>query len=209
MEMHVLYIYRLNGPSLPVRPIYLSDLPSTDAQNDPKMAGHQLIPLLVASLLFVTQLVALAMAHPYSAPAHGAHVAVQGVVYCQSCERVGTWSLTGAKPLPSAKVSVSCIDNKNRVRFYESFQTDGNGYFYALLQGLELKGSPAALQPLRACKVRLVSSADPKCNLLTNVNYGIAGAPLREANETSYEVVLYSAGPLAFRPAYCPLKPHY
>ncbi|MQL69232.1 hypothetical protein Taro_001486 [Colocasia esculenta] len=132
-----------------------------------------------------------------------------GVVYCQSCERVGTWSLTGAKPLPSAKVSVSCIDNKNRVRFYESFQTDGNGYFYAPLQGLDLKGSPAALQPLRACKVRLVSSADPKCNLLTNVNYGIAGAPLREANETSYEVVLYSAGPLAFRPAYCPLKPHY
>ncbi|MQL69225.1 hypothetical protein Taro_001489 [Colocasia esculenta] len=177
------------------------------------MAGHQL-PLLVASLLLATQLVALAMAHPYSAPAHGAHeeevaVAVQGVVYCQSCERVGTWSLTGAKPLPSAKVSVSCIDNTNRVRFYESFKTDGNGYFYAPLQGLDLKGSPTALQPLRACKVRLLSSADPKCNLLTNVNYGIAGAPLREANETSYEVLLYSAGPLAFRPAYCPLKPHY
>ncbi|GMN29737.1 hypothetical protein TIFTF001_051742, partial [Ficus carica] len=44
-----------------------------------------------------------------------ADVVVEGVVYCQSCDRFGTWSLTGAEPIPSAKVSVICKNYRGQV----------------------------------------------------------------------------------------------
>ncbi|KAJ8650941.1 hypothetical protein MRB53_003964 [Persea americana] len=67
--------------------------------------------------------------------------------------------------------------------------------------------------PLQACTVHLLSSPHPQCNLLSNVNSGIDGSPLRYERKRlsgeNYEVVLYAAaGPLAFRPSNCPPKIH-
>ncbi|KAL3521247.1 hypothetical protein ACH5RR_019396 [Cinchona calisaya] len=133
-------------------------------------------------------------------------VVVEGVVYCQSCERYGTWSLSGAKPISNSTISVICIDYKKRVSFYKAFQTGVNGYFYAELKGFKM-GHSLLDHPLHSCRVKLVSSHQENCNLLTNVNYGLDGAPLRYADKrligSHYEAVVYAAGPLAFRPAHC------
>ncbi|KAK1285898.1 hypothetical protein QJS10_CPB20g00250 [Acorus calamus] len=117
-----------------------------------------------------------------------------------SCAYIGSWSLTSSKPISSAKVGIACKDHKNRVGFYQSFKTDNNGYFYAPLKGLVVK------DVVKACSVKLLASADQGCNVLTNVNDGIGGAPLRFEKRLllggkSYAV--YAAGPLAFRPATC------
>ncbi|XP_077252878.1 non-classical arabinogalactan protein 30-like [Tasmannia lanceolata] len=139
-------------------------------------------------------------------------VVVEGVVYCQKCESFGTWSLTGAEPILSAKVGVICKDYKGRVSFYKAFMTNGNGYFYTPLQGLEMNHYYLD-HPLQSCTVRLISSPHPDCNLLTNVNHGVEGSPLRfekkRLSGVNYEAVVYAAGPLAFRPANCSVKTHY
>ncbi|CAK9173519.1 unnamed protein product [Ilex paraguariensis] len=133
-------------------------------------------------------------------------VVVEGMVYCQKCEHFGTWSLAGAEPVPASKISVICKDHKNRVSYYKAFETDAHGYFYAQLEGFKM--SHYLLDhPLHSCHVNLVSSPLKTCNLLSNVNYGLNGSPLRYENKSlqgnNYEVVVFAAGPLAFRPSHC------
>ncbi|KAL5537318.1 hypothetical protein UlMin_044844 [Ulmus minor] len=172
-------------------------------------------------IIFISSLLILPLAFPSTAAYKDVSekpvekkvdVVVEGVVYCQSCERFGTWSLTGAKTIPSAKVSVICKSHKGQVSFYKAFEADETGYFYGELDGFTI--SHALLDhPLQSCKVKLVSSPDENCRLLSNVNYGMYGAPLRFENKrlmgSNYEAVVYSAGPLAFRPNHCPPTPHY
>ncbi|KAL7107608.1 hypothetical protein ACP275_06G065800 [Erythranthe tilingii] len=136
-------------------------------------------------------------------------VVVEGVVHCQSCGNYGTWALSKSKPIEGATISVICKDHRNRVSFYKACKTAKNGYFYAQLKGFVMSHSFLD-HPLHACKVKLVSSPIETCNLLTNVNYGLYGAPLRYEDKkivgTNYEAIVYAAGPLAFRPATCAPK---
>ncbi|KAG6393570.1 hypothetical protein SASPL_147814 [Salvia splendens] len=138
-----------------------------------------------------------------------ADVVVEGLVYCQSCENYGSWHLNGAKPIKAATISVICKDHRNRISYYKAFNTDKNGYFYAELKGFKMSHSFLD-HPLHSCKVKLVSSPLKTCNLLTNVNYGLNGAPLRYEDKrivgSNYEAVIYAAGPLAFRPNNCVQK---
>ncbi|KAI3705016.1 hypothetical protein L1987_75246 [Smallanthus sonchifolius] len=135
-----------------------------------------------------------------------ATVVVEGKVYCQSCKYYGSWSLTDAEPIPAAKVSVICKNHKKRVSYYNAFETDKDGYFYAELK--EFKMTHYLLDhPLHSCHVKLVSSPLESCNLLSNVNKGINGSPLRFENKVvfgkNYEAIVYGSGPLAFRPNNC------
>ncbi|KAL9332634.1 hypothetical protein ACSQ67_002244 [Phaseolus vulgaris] len=104
-------------------------------------------------------------------------VVVEATVYCQSCDHFGTWSMIGAKPISSAKVSVTCKSYNGHVSYYKPVWS-----------------------PLESC------------SLLSNVNYGLNGAPLRYENKrlhgSKYEAVIYAAGPLAFRPSECS-QTHY
>ncbi|XP_073128952.1 non-classical arabinogalactan protein 30 [Henckelia pumila] len=163
------------------------------------------IPAAIPFLILCLALLSTALA-PAPLPPKPVDVVVEGVVFCQSCGDYGTWNLNKAKAIESAIVSVICKDHRNRVSFYKAFQTGKNGYFYAVLKGLRMSYSFLD-HPLHACKVRLVSSPVPSCNLLTNVNYGLYGAPLRFENKrvvrSNYEAVIYAAGPLAFRPDHC------
>ncbi|RWR78920.1 Pollen Ole e 1 allergen/extensin [Cinnamomum micranthum f. kanehirae] len=138
-------------------------------------------------------------------------VVVEGMVYCQSCNRTGSWSLTGAEPIPSAKIGIVCKDYKGRVSFYKDFITNENGYFYAELKGFRMKHYYLD-HPIQSCTVHLVYSPKPECNLLTNLNNGIDGSPLRyekkKLSGENYQAVVYAAGPLAFRPSYCPAMTH-
>ncbi|KAF7035244.1 hypothetical protein CFC21_046157 [Triticum aestivum] len=137
---------------------------------------------------------------------------VEGMVYCQSCTHRNSWCLDGATPLPGAKVTVTCRDAKNRVMESRTPVADGNGYFLAEFDVAEkadyYKGDPA-----KACFVRLLASPDRKCDDLTNVNYGIEGAPLRHEGKRwsgkGYENVVYAARPLSFKPDTCAPRGHY
>lgn len=133
-------------------------------------------------------------------------VVVEGVVYCQACERQGSWSLSGAHTIGGATVSVVCKNHKDRAIYYKVFKADANGYFYAPLEGFKM-GHYILDHPLHSCKVKLVASPLESCSLLSNVNYGLYGAPLRFENKVlhdkNYEAVVYSAGPVAFRRNQC------
>ncbi|CAK9135818.1 unnamed protein product [Ilex paraguariensis] len=107
------------------------------------------------------------------------------MVYCQSCDHLETWSLAGAEPIPAAKISVVCKDHKNQVSYYKAFETNTHGYFYAQLQGFKMSHSLLD-HPLQSCHVKLVSSPLANCNLLSNVNYGLNGSPLRYEDKRLY-----------------------
>ncbi|PHT44884.1 hypothetical protein CQW23_14042 [Capsicum baccatum] len=173
------------------------------------MASSQLV--LITSLL-------LALAFPPitaydNIPAKSvektAQVVVEGMVYCQSCDNYGSWSLSGAKSIAAAKVSVICKNYMKRTSFYKAFKTDENGYLFAPLDGFKM-GHSYLDHPLHSCRVKLVGSPLENCSVFTNVNYGITGARLRfldkKLRRSNYEAVIYAAGPFAFRPAYCLLN---
>ncbi|GJY12943.1 hypothetical protein Tco_0382252 [Tanacetum coccineum] len=170
------------------------------------MATNQLV--LISILLPLALLAAAATAHD-EVPAKQdktATVVVEGKVYCQSCKYFGSWSLTDAEPIPAAKVSVICKDHKKRVSYYKAFETDKNGYFYAELKDFTMTHYLLD-HPLHSCHVKLVSSPLESCNLLSNINNGINGSPLRFENRVlygkNYEAIVYESGPLAFRPTNC------
>jgi hypothetical protein len=153
-------------------------------------------------------------------PAHGygddkklVVVRVEGLVVCQSCAKRGSQSLDGAAPLPGANVTVTCRDRKNRVMAYRRRVADYNGYFHAEF-GVHRADGYLDKDPRGACFVRLLSSPDPKCNILTNIHDGLEGAPLRDEGKQwtdgrGFRNVVYAAGPLAFRPRKCEPTYHY
>ena len=159
-----------------------------------------------SKVIFVISVFLLPLAFHSATAYEDVDVVVEGMVYCQSCKAFGTWSLTGAKPIPAAKVSVICKNHKDRVSYYKAFETNAEGYFYGQLAGFNMSHNLLD-HPLHSCNVRLVSSPLENCNLLSNVNYGLNGSPLRYENKRifgkNYEAVIYAAGPLAFRPANC------
>lgn len=165
-----------------------------------------LIPFLLLLLVVHST---TAVPQPPKVAERAVDVVVEGLVYCQSCESSGSWSLTGAQPLKSATIGVVCKDHTRRISYYKAFETNGVGYFYAELKGFKMSHSFLD-HPLHSCKLRLVASPLKTCNLPTNVNLGLYGAPLRYEDKRilkpNYEAVIYAAGPLAFRPAHCALK---
>lgn len=140
-------------------------------------------------------------------------VRVEGVVLCQSCAKRGSQSLAGAAPLPGAKVTVTCRDWKNRVMAYRRAVADSNGYFHAEF-GVQPADKYWKANPRGACFVRLLSSPDAECNVVTNILGGMEGAPLRDEGKRwtdgrGFRNVVYAAGPLAFRPRKCAPTYHY
>lgn len=83
-------------------------------------------------------------------------VVVEGMVYCQSCDHAGSWSLTGAEPTPSTKVNVVCKDYKGRVSFYKDFITNEEGRAQNFQDETLLLGPPT---PVMHCAPGLLSQA--------------------------------------------------
>ncbi|OMO96238.1 Pollen Ole e 1 allergen/extensin [Corchorus olitorius] len=172
--------------------------------------------------IFISSLLLLPLAFSSIAAAYGDNyeapkqkktdIVVEGMVYCQSCDNYGSWSLSKAEPIASAKISVICKNEYDQVSYYKAFETNGKGYFFAELKEYKM-GNSILEHPLQSCKVKLVSSPLENCNLLSNVNYGMDGSPLLYEKKRLYrkdrDVVIYAAGPLAFRPAQCPAPTHY
>ncbi|TXG50074.1 hypothetical protein EZV62_025949 [Acer yangbiense] len=173
------------------------------------MAGNHLVLVISALLVLFSLAFASVSAEGYvptPTVEKKVDVVVEGMVYCQSCKYLGSWSLSEAKPLSSAKVSVICNNGKDQINYYKAFSTNENGYFYAQLEGFKMN-SCIWEHPLQSCHVRLVSSPLENCSLISNINNGMYGAPLRFEKKklvgSNYEAAIYAAGPLAFRPTDC------
>lgn len=167
--------------------------------------------LVISALLFLFSL-ACASVSTEGYAEKKVDVVVEGMVYCQSCKYLGSWSLSEAKPISSAKISVICKNTKDQVSYYKAFSTNENGYFYAQLDGFKMTNSIYD-HPLQACNVRLVSSPLENCSLMSNINNGMYGAPLRFEKKrlvgNNYEASIYAAGPVAFRPTDCSPEGHF
>ncbi|XP_034696938.1 non-classical arabinogalactan protein 31 [Vitis riparia] len=124
-------------------------------------------------------------------------VAVQGVVYCKPCKYRGIATLLGASPLLGATVKLQC--NNTKYPLVVLGKTDKNGYFFIQ--------APKKITTYGAhkCKVSLVSSSSPTCNLATDLHFGLKGAILRPekppAGLPPPPYVTFSVGPFAFEPA--------
>ncbi|CAL9196292.1 unnamed protein product, partial [Musa hybrid cultivar] len=110
--------------------------------------------------------------------------------------------------LPAARVGITCKDHRGRVVLYRAATADDNGYVFAELYTTTMRGG--YFDPAESCAVRLLVSPDDRCSSVTDVNGGDRGTPLRYQNTTipgQYaDLDVYVAGPLAFKPAYCPPK---
>ncbi|XP_010057403.2 non-classical arabinogalactan protein 31 [Eucalyptus grandis] len=117
-------------------------------------------------------------------------IAIQGVVYCKSCE----YTLNGAKPIIGAVVKLWCKNTKYPA--WATATTDKNGYFF--LEAPKTVSNFAT----HKCKVFLVSSPIPSCSEPSNLNGGSSGAPLKFEKLVLGKPLftLYSVGPLAFEP---------
>ncbi|KAG5234903.1 hypothetical protein OIU76_026198 [Salix suchowensis] len=122
-------------------------------------------------------------------------VAVQGVVYCKSCNYSGVDTLLGAKPVPGATVKLQC--NNTRYPLEVKTVSDQNGYFLLRAPGTITNYG------FHKCKVWLVSAPDTACSKITNLHGGLAGSILRPekkpfVDEKKREYGLFSVGPFAF-----------
>ncbi|CAK7350575.1 unnamed protein product [Dovyalis caffra] len=135
--------------------------------------------------------------HPPMHPFPRMLVAVQGVVFCKSCNYSGVDTLLGAKPVLGATVKLQCNNTKYPQEVKAT--TDKNGYF--------LVKAPGTITNYGAhkCKVWLVSAPNTACSKITDLHGGLTGAMLRPekkpyVDEKKHEFALFSVGPFAFEP---------
>ncbi|KAL3577004.1 hypothetical protein D5086_022287 [Populus alba] len=127
-------------------------------------------------------------------------VAVQGVVYCKSCNYSGVDTFLGAKPVPGATVKLQCNNTKYPLEVKAT--TDKNGYFLVKAPGTITNYG------FHKCKVWLVAAPNTACSKITDTHGGLAGAILRPekkpfVDEKKRGYALFSVGPFAFE-SKCP-----
>ncbi|MCO5607294.1 hypothetical protein L7F22_061487 [Adiantum nelumboides] len=135
--------------------------------------------------------------HITTPASHGTSLAVEGVVACLNCKYAPVGSLQQSTPLPGAKVRLACRDMRFKTFVYETTVTDEHGYFLFLMKDFQYKRHKG----VRGCRVVLISSPDPSCARVTNINYGRVGSPLIAREKVYEREILYSVGPFAFAPS--------
>ncbi|KAG9441859.1 hypothetical protein H6P81_017713 [Aristolochia fimbriata] len=124
---------------------------------------------------------------------------VGGKVLCQDCTQGwNEWAHEGS-PIKGCKVAVTCRDERKRVVYYGSDETDEEGeYDIAIDKHVNGKELNAA-----GCSLRLVSSPDPQCNILTDFAGGKSGVKLRRPSYVYRDEVRYALKPLFFTSPMC------
>ncbi|TXG58390.1 hypothetical protein EZV62_016219 [Acer yangbiense] len=163
------------------------------------MAAMMMTVLVAATILIGCTNLAVVMATygDHNAPVGSIHVS--GEVWCQDCFKPYNKFSQGDKPLKGVKVSLTCMDERSRVMYYNSDFTDEEGYYEMEVEkyvyGKELKA--------KLCKIRLVSSPDPTCNVITNFAGGKSGVKLWRPTEVFGDTVKYKSGRFFFTTPMC------
>ncbi|KAK2364242.1 hypothetical protein P8452_67258 [Trifolium repens] len=137
------------------------------------------------------------LASAWDEPAQVIHVG--GKVLCQDCSKGWKEWVNGDKAIKGAKVSLTCMDKRNKVVFYTSDKTDELGQYdmavnkYIYGKELDIKG----------CYVRLVSSPDNVCNILTNFGGGKSGFKLSYPTSEYRGLIKYMVTPFYYTTPMC------
>ncbi|XP_021280881.1 proline-rich protein 1-like [Herrania umbratica] len=117
-------------------------------------------------------------------------VGVQGLVFCKSGSQY--YPIQGAL----AKITCKAVDKVGVEKTLSicSGATDAKGYFFATLSQSGLVDK----LKLKDCKAYLESSPLKTCNIPTNDNKGIDGAPLSNFRVLNKKMNLYSVGPFFY-----------
>ena len=89
-------------------------------------------------------------------------------------------------------VGITCVDGRGRVVYHGSDATDGQGVFNIEVPSKAASG--ADLAPSR-CLVRLASSGDAGCAVLTDFNGGRTGQKPSRLTHSSPDRATYAVGP--------------
>ncbi|XP_058739132.1 non-classical arabinogalactan protein 30-like [Vicia villosa] len=124
---------------------------------------------------------------------------VGGKVMCQDCSQGWNEWVKGDKPIKGAKVSLTCWDKRNRAVYYTSDTTDVLGLYdmtvdkYVNGKELDVKG----------CYLRLVSSPDDVCNILTDFGGGKSGFKLSNPTSVYRSLIKYEAATFYYTTPMC------
>ncbi|ERN20488.1 hypothetical protein AMTRI_Chr01g134410 [Amborella trichopoda] len=131
-------------------------------------------------------------------------IAVEGVIYCKSCNYSANDTLLGATPLQGATARLECNSSKQVVT--AEGKTDKNGYFF-----IEAPRNKVTNYAFHKCKVFLASSPLATCQKATDLHGGITGSPLRfhQVLDSGYPLAVFSTGPLAYAPTNATVCAHH
>ncbi|KAL2345146.1 hypothetical protein Fmac_006431 [Flemingia macrophylla] len=124
---------------------------------------------------------------------------VGGKVLCQDCTQGWNKWVNGGKPMKGVRVSLTCMDKRSRVVHYTSDTTDELGQ-YDLAVNKYVNGKE--LQTKR-CSVRLVSSQDTVCNILTDFGGGKSGVKLNSPTSVYRSLIKYVLNPFYYTTPMC------
>ncbi|KAK7284952.1 hypothetical protein RJT34_19706 [Clitoria ternatea] len=124
---------------------------------------------------------------------------VGGKVLCQDCTQGWNEWVNGGKPIKGVKVSLTCMDKRSRVVYYTSDTTDELGQYDMSMKkyvyGRELD--------TKRCAVRLVSSPDNVCNILTDFGGGKSGVKLNYPTSVYRSLIKYVLNPFYYTTPMC------
>ncbi|XP_020587648.1 LOW QUALITY PROTEIN: uncharacterized protein LOC110029619 [Phalaenopsis equestris] len=129
-------------------------------------------------------------------------VHVAGKVLCQDCSQGWNYWAHAAQPVKGGKVAVTCTDARRRVVYYGSDETDDKGNF-DLPVGPATGDAAKRIRP-EGCSVRLLSSPDSACNVLTaDFAGGRSGMRLVRPSHVYPGRIKYTVGPFFFTSPMC------
>ncbi|XP_020259457.1 uncharacterized protein LOC109835887 isoform X2 [Asparagus officinalis] len=150
------------------------------------MAGAQaFVAIAVAYIVIIMSLGSLRSAEGWKGE-EPKFIHVGGKVMCQDCTQ-------------GSKVAVTCMDARKRVVYHVSDDTDEQGDFDVLVSKY-VNGKE--VNPER-CAVRLVSSPDQACNVMTDFGNGRSGVKLYRPSHVYPGMVKYTVGPFFFTSPMC------
>ncbi|MED6156695.1 hypothetical protein PIB30_016629 [Stylosanthes scabra] len=124
---------------------------------------------------------------------------VAGKVLCQDCTQGWNEWVNGGNPIKGVKVSLTCMDKRSRVVYYTSDTTDEWGQ-YDIIVNKYVNGKEL---DTKGCTVRLVSSPDHVCNILTDFGGGNSGVKLSRPTSVYRGLIKYLLKPLYYTTPMC------